>query len=228
MNLLPGKSRGFTVLELSLVVFLLAVLAVLLSSAVRMIAEHSRSAICTHRLRQIGVLYHAYLGENNGKSRLFAGGSGTMKEYGWYNVLMRKANYNSMEARKAFGCPSLDWRKVQEWYCYGFRMAGAPGGYNQLSDDGKVTVYCFNIVAIKEPSSFLMVADTLKDLTLERQSFRFLRTPDLVSKVHLRHGGRVNGLFLDGHIRLLDAADLYAAGVADAYDKDGVIVQTTP
>lgn len=220
-------AKAFTVLELSVCVLLLAVLAILLFSASGRITEHSHAITCTNRIRQIGILFNAYVGENNGRSRLFVGGNIGMDEYGWYNILKQKANLNDNGAQKAFGCPSLSPNEVRNWYCYGFRAEGAPG-YNEPINDGEGGVYNLHVAAVQDPSKFLMVADTANS-NLKKQSFRFLRTKkDPNSRIHLRHMGRANGLFLDGHIRLLDATDLHTAGVTEAYDKDGAIIKTKP
>lgn len=220
-------AKAFTVLELSVCILLVAVLAILLFSVSGRITEYSRTLTCTHHIRQIGVLFNAYVGENNGKSCLFVGGNVGMDEHGWYNVLRKKADMSDNNAQKAFGCPSHSPNEVRNWYCYGFRAEGAPG-YNEPINDGQGAVYRLSVAAVKEPSRFLMVADTA-NLNLVKQSFRFLRTKkDPNSRIHLRHAGRANGLFLDGHIRLLDAADLHAAGIAEAYDKEGAIIKTNP
>lgn len=214
-------------LELCLSCLILAVLAALLLSASGPIVEHSRVVTCTHRIRQVGILFQAYVGENNGRSRLFTGGNIGMDEFGWYNIFKKSANLSDLGAQKAFGCPSLNSKEIRNWFCYGFRAEGDPG-YTEQINEGEGTVYNLHVAAVKEPSRFLMIADTAT-LNLEKQTFRFLRTKkDPNSRIHLRHKGQANGLFLDGHIRALNAADLYAAGVNEAYDKDGTVIATKP
>lgn len=60
-----GTSRGFTLLELLVVIGIVALLAVLVTPAVSRIGARSRSTACVSNLRQLGVALNLYLTEHD-------------------------------------------------------------------------------------------------------------------------------------------------------------------
>jgi len=59
------KARGFTLLELVVVIAIVAVLAVLLTPVFQRVAATGKTTVCLGHLRQIGVGLSAYLTDNN-------------------------------------------------------------------------------------------------------------------------------------------------------------------
>ncbi len=210
--------NGVTLPELLVAVALLAVLLVLAFPGASRVLEQSRSAKCAQRQRQIGVLVLGLTAEHNGNLRLFRDGSAG-GEYRWYNQLRTWANLTPGGARAAFGCPSYPADTANDWICYGMRVAGAPGGVRRYPDDNGPRLYQINLRQVADPTRFLLLADTIIPAS-GRQTFR-ITPPGLYeeSGIHLRHRGRANTLFLDGHVEALDAAGLHAAGISEAIDS---------
>ncbi len=215
---------AFSLTELLVVIGILLALTLVTLPGFSRAAERARSGRCVHKLRQISVLLYGIMGENNGRLQLFIDGSAG-GEKRWYNQAMRYAGYTQDQAKAAFGCPSFKEDETGDWFCYGIRVAGSPG---EVKRDTPESPRLYNIVlsAIPDPGQFLWMADSLNYVSA-RQSFR-LHPTDLRndSGIHLRHSHRANVLFLDGHIRSLDAAGLAQAGVTQAIDDKGQILST--
>ena len=70
------KSRGFTLVELLVVIAVVAILAALLLPAISQMAARGKSLKCLSNLRQIGTAFHLYANDNNGAFPLMNAGSG--------------------------------------------------------------------------------------------------------------------------------------------------------
>ena len=64
-------SRGFTLVELLVVVAIIAILMALLLPALGRARRQARSAVCLSNLRQFAAIYHSYLADNKGKAPSF-------------------------------------------------------------------------------------------------------------------------------------------------------------
>jgi prepilin-type N-terminal cleavage/methylation domain-containing protein/prepilin-type processing-associated H-X9-DG protein len=61
------KSKGFTLIELLVVIAIIAILAAILLPALARAREAARRASCQSNLKQFGVIFKMYAGENDGK-----------------------------------------------------------------------------------------------------------------------------------------------------------------
>ncbi len=61
------KIKGFTLIELLVVIAIIAILAAILLPALARAREAARRASCQSNLKQFGIIYKMYSGENNGK-----------------------------------------------------------------------------------------------------------------------------------------------------------------
>lgn len=79
-------TRGFTIVELLVVIAIIGVLVALLVPAVNVARESSRKAACQNNLRQFGIGFNIYAGQNQGR---FCSGAfdwqhdGAVTEVGW-------------------------------------------------------------------------------------------------------------------------------------------------
>ncbi len=68
MNPMPPRSapRGFTLIELLITIGIIAVLASMLIPTIGVVRDLAKRADCASRLRQCGMAYQAYIGDNRG------------------------------------------------------------------------------------------------------------------------------------------------------------------
>ena len=76
----PTSHRGFTLLELLVVLGIIAVLATIAVPVYQRIVESGRATACLGNLRQIGAGLTLYLGENNLKMPTLRGGRASLTE----------------------------------------------------------------------------------------------------------------------------------------------------
>jgi len=89
-------ARGFTLIEILVVITIIAALTGLVASLIPMAIEHSNRATCTNNLHQIGGLLHALEG------------SGQLENYSGAAFLLQVAPHINDEDLTAFICPGED------------------------------------------------------------------------------------------------------------------------
>lgn len=215
----PDPRQGASVAELLVLVAILAALLALLTPTFRGLMERSREVECVNRLRQVGVLYRQYAGEQpGGRVRIFQEGA-EVGAHQWYVTLREYAGLSELQAKRQFGCPAFPADEVTSWACYGFRIAGSPG---VVQKSGKGKLYELAVYNVPNPGAFFLAADSFSSHD-HTQVFRLL-PPGLYNShagIHLRHRGRANVLFLDGHVEAAGAARLGELGINRALDAAG-------
>lgn len=206
------SSAGFTLIEIVVVMVIFLVLLAFLIPQVQKMRQASLSIECASRLRGIGGSFLSLTAEQEGGVVLLFRDGTKDGDKRWYNQLRQYLDYSQEQARAEFGCPSFPVGSVGDWFCYGFRVSGSPGV--RLTGG----LYRLPIYAVENPSTFMLAGDTLE--SKGRQTFRII-PPGLYSGggIHMRHRGRANMLFLDGHIESLDATGLKNLGITQAYDS---------
>lgn len=220
--------KAFSLLELLVVIAVIGLLALIIYPHMARYVQNSRSLTCASRLRQIGIYYLEYAGDNGGTTLLFRDGA-TSKM--WYNELRKIPGWTSEEAASHFSCPSFDREEdVGPWWCYGMRLHGSPGRVIRVTnaDGGQSGMYELTLSRVDRPDSFLLMADSITS-NPKRQSFRLV-PPGLYSNsgIHTRHLDKANVLFLDGHVEALDHQGLANIGITAVIDADGAQRSLTP
>ncbi|HWL51553.1 MAG TPA: H-X9-DG-CTERM domain-containing protein [Chthoniobacteraceae bacterium] len=226
----PTRSRqGLTLTEVLISIVIITFLGVLLFPVMRGAYESSRQAACVSQLRQISPIFHSYAAEHNGRVRFMRDGGGPM----WYTELRNHANLTEQAAKKTFGCPKMRWTDVGSWYCYGMRLGYLTTlikddpGFPITRDEDDNGFYGFRLASVKDPARFFLMSDS--STKTGKQSFRIAdRKLYSGGGVHLRHGGRANVLFLDGHVESLDAKGLFALNFLQVLDADLQPVNAVP
>jgi len=226
----PKNNRGFSVTEMIVVILVLAILAALMLPVLRGQAERARTALCISRLQQISLYLNAYAADHQMKISFMRDGPTSRM---WYTELAKHAGLSEVQARNAFGCPSLPSKDVTSWVCYGFRA----GSFKPVKDDpgnsvrpggtGTTGYYEFSYSSVPEPGKFFIMADT--GTPSGKQTFRII-PPGLYSGsgIQARHQERANVLFLDGHVEALDLKGLHGLRFETVLNSKGEQAATLP
>lgn len=207
----PGVSGGgFTLLEIILVAAIVAVLLILGFSGVMNLQKLSRETQCASNLRQVGAALFAYIGEHNGQ--VPPRNLGTFRDSkdrppegqrAWHARLI---NFGYMKESDAFFCPSFFPRRLKDatktlteglggGETYAIRMWTAPGtGWGDNREEHQP------LNAIREPGDFFLLVDSVwTNPQWKSQGYGIV--PDSPEQfAHLRHRGKANTFFADGHV----------------------------
>lgn len=211
---------GFTLIELLVVIAILAILAALLSPALKKARDSARGIVCVSNLRQIAIALQSYANDNNG---WIPGSYDAVNDATWVEVL-KSGRYipDAIPGHETIMmCPSQQPHKwpananggfsASNWarsYTYGLRYSLSPwyiGGMRVVTPYAPADDW-------GSPSDFLMVGDTITNVVGANFHFQWYTfytwTGPNSNAVHLRHNRRGNFLFGDGHVESLAATDL--------------------
>lgn len=232
------KERAVSLLELLVCVLIVTILAALIFPVAKKVLASAKSTQCLQNLRSVGVALAAFSGDNEnaipprswGYDRSSGKPAANLRPW-----CSRLYNLGYATDARIFYCPSFapynpaNARNKLEiggsQATYGMRTWGPPGGgstgYLTWREEDK------KLAMIIKPSEFFLVADSYWS-ELETQGYGI--TPGAKTQAaHLRHEGRANALFADGHVEPkdaeyfdgLDKPDVQAAYSAGSDKKPG-------
>jgi prepilin-type N-terminal cleavage/methylation domain-containing protein/prepilin-type processing-associated H-X9-DG protein len=191
------RNRGFTLLELLVVIAIIAVLMGILMPVVTRVKESANATACVHNMRQIGVAALSAATDNNNKM------------IGWYNYsagtywwqtlqpyMATSGTWQGQYQSTIFRCPSdtnFDPNNVAQTVSYGwnYMVIGR-------SDTDTAPVNLLPLGNFTKPAETLVLTDSAPP-----QSWGYI-DPYGHSPDPLRHHGKTNALFLDGHVESID------------------------
>jgi len=217
------KTLGFALIELLVVISIIAILAAMLLSALPQARAATTDIVCINNMRQIASAMRMYADDYGGVVPFVS-----MKPHKTAYKMLYDTGY--ITNRDVLYCPNLpprNWQQAQEIsgdpYNSGIGMVYPaellPGYYSWSAD---INYLYLNLGKIKYPDFLVMLADSIgkgqvngawSDTAPPQQLGVFYwykttnaREPADNGIIHLRHSGKANVAFADGHVESLDVA----------------------
>ena len=208
--------RGFTLVELLVVIAVIAILLALLMPALSRGTSVAQRMKCVSNLRQLGIAAQMYWGDNDGNAFRWRGASvndGRRFWFGWLQNgnegqrsfdLAQGALYPYFEGQGVEMCPEMDHVNPQ----FKLKATGASYGYGyNISLSAPAQAPPVNTSQIRSLERVVLFGDAGQVNTFQApasrenpmlEEFYYLSVTE--ATVHFRHGKRANAVFCDGHV----------------------------
>jgi prepilin-type N-terminal cleavage/methylation domain-containing protein/prepilin-type processing-associated H-X9-DG protein len=226
----PTRSRlGFTLIELLVVIAIISIVASLLFPAFVRIRKSAANANCVSNLHQLGTALLLLVGDQapNLSVQYYNGSNETT----WASDLVDKGYLSFDAMKKVARCPSLATPAAEidnySFFCYGLNrlatltVGSDPAAKPPVQYDKKI-----NIMTLPSRSKAAILGDSVvkPDQRFNAAQWLFFGFGNHGDGgiVHVRHNGRANLFFLDGHIEALTAAEIRSLQTSnpEIYDQD--------
>ena len=193
-RLAAGK---FTLIEMLVVISIIAVLASILLPALNAAKNRAQGAVCVNKLKQLILSELEYADDNDG--RLPSPWDG---KDNWSRVLGKAGYAPEWSPTKNFShfhCPCwppLEWSNFYgDTYAMAFESDNGDYEYQRL----------FGL-----PTNWPVVSDSISLTTMKQ--YYYIGKDTKQNRIHLRHFGKGNVVFPDGHVSGVEGNDVTAMG----------------
>ena len=213
------KISAFTLIELLVVIAIIAILAAILFPVFARARENARKTSCISNLKQIGTAALMYAQDYDEKHVPTSVGYGTPIYRTWWGRPLGIApNFTGIDLNDGLLQPYMKNAQINKCPSWETEDATEEGGRT-----GNSFGYAFNsrylfrgvsLSAINRPAETLMMADAAKlnNSTGSMVNFDVIDPINSLhyphSRVHARHNGRGNVLFVDGHVKSMGITPL--------------------
>jgi prepilin-type N-terminal cleavage/methylation domain-containing protein/prepilin-type processing-associated H-X9-DG protein len=243
----PAKRRGFTLVELLVVIGIIAVLVAILLPALRKAREAAVGAACLSHIRQVGIFVQMYANDHGGvipqgysEGRMPATGAWTTAY--WSTYYGYSSRYKEMIDGK-FRCPK-NFQKPATMNCYAFvskstskkgEFSSRPYGIYTSVPGDTFTFLGIRLNRLGGASTYVVAADSARQQwtgnprlrnTSNPMAAQWFKRDQLWSGgdqwgVWLAHENAANLLFGDGHAERCDVKTMKLYGVTGYWDYNG-------
>ncbi len=242
----PGKMhvkmRGFTLVEVLVVVFVILFLATILMPVLNRVRQRSLLTKCVANQRQLYIGWAVYAQENNG--RMLQISDGTLDWNGLlFSVIPNTNTHNQRNVLTVYQCPANPCRLGENWYGPNYGYNGNLGDYADIPGDTEKIQNYRPLAKVQRPNELVILADASvwvdrgegfgdvnnRPRWLCHRSLHggLIPNPDgsepARSVGYQWHGGVANFLFADGHAETLSSAEVRRRDREDNPSGDGTI-----
>lgn len=218
------RQRGFTLVELLVVMAIIAILASLLLPTLSRAKTTAQRAKCTSNLRQLGLAGRMYWDDNDDQCFRYRGDFTNNGDLYWFGWLERGAEgqrafdatqgalYPYLQGRGVEICPSLNYSLAR----FKLKAQGAAYGYGyNLHLSVPLNRPPILISRVTHPSDTALFADAAQVNTFQPpaspsnpmlEEFYYVSTNTTEATAHFRHGQKASVIFCDGHVALQSPA----------------------
>lgn len=235
-NALPFH-RGFTLLELLIVIALVALLAILGLTATRHLNSQVKTVRCVNNLRQCATLLLQYAAEHNNRITYKIGGSGASNRL-WASYV---AEALDVDRNTTTPVPALDilycpvskpykhdpQNSTWSWDCYGGFFVSSSQVKTVPMDEpgGKWTGLEVTLANITSLGSYPILLDSIiSSSKMQHMRVQSYSASSDKGSLFLAHGNKANVAFHDGHVSSLNPERLRALGFTSAVNEQFTIV----
>jgi prepilin-type N-terminal cleavage/methylation domain-containing protein/prepilin-type processing-associated H-X9-DG protein len=233
------QQKGFTLIELLVVIAIIALLLAILMPSLQRVKKQAQATACIGRLKQWGLIFAMYTGDNNGyfHTREY----GTNYEKMWPQFYRSYYNDHLMRCCPAAQNPNTNTGPFATWGWKGaFADEDWGWGGSWVPEEGFFGSYAMNRymlnrddepvywrkTGIKNADTIPVFLDSLyvairPEPTNAPPEYDGQRVNEMQFSCINRHSGYVNGLFLDWSVRKIGLKELWTLRWSRTFDTEG-------
>jgi prepilin-type processing-associated H-X9-DG protein len=228
---LTRKRSYFTLLELTVVIAIITILASILLPAFNKAKEVARRSQCLNNLKQLGLVFNMYTNDFSGYFVPYCNQPGMPYDIPWTYIFMHN---DYLSNTKLLICPSFS-NPAADWYHKYLKLLNNKSlpdaigwdqpdyGYNWCHVGGSIRYPPFTpnsnqsakTSQIRQPSKTILLADDCSGANFGKSGIHYLADnetfqPSVAGWVSARHLRAANVVWVDGHATSQTVTNIYA------------------